>query len=117
MLVDDDPRVLSILEQALTQCGHQVLVADCATEALHLHEVEQGGIDLLITDMKMPEMSGPELARQLRQFRPDLRIVFISGNPSAESQLRDAGFTNYTFVAKPFIPSEFVKRLPRLFES
>ena len=117
LLVDDDLTVLSLLQVALARCGYQVIVASDAAEALQRHEAEQGAIDLLITDMKMPKMSGTELAERLRQRYPELPIVFISGDPGAEDQLRDEGFSNSLFVQKPFVATDLIERLPSVLGS
>ena len=114
LLVDDDLSVVAMLQHALAQAGYQVIVASDAMEALQRHEAERGAVDLLITDLQMPQMSGQELARGLRKQRSDLPILFISGNPDAEAILRAEAFPKSKFLAKPFMPSELLALLPEL---
>src|SRR5712664_2886295 len=84
LLVDDDESILSLLQIALTQLGWQVLAAANGQQALDLHEAQIPALDLLITDLQMPLMNGCELARRLREMRPTLPILFISGDSSSD---------------------------------
>lgn len=114
LLVDDDVSVVTVMQHALSQAGYQVIVASDAMEALRRHEAERGEVDLLITDLQMPEMNGRDLARGLRSKRPELPILFISGNPDAAAHLRTEAFANCHFLPKPFSVSELLDSLPRL---
>lgn len=78
LLVDDDPYILMSLSDLLQDMGHETVTAPDADAALkHL----SGGrsVDVLLTDIKLPTMSGYELAQQARRMRPDLRIIFATG--------------------------------------
>jgi CheY-like chemotaxis protein len=122
LLADDDNAVLSVLQNALTLVGYQVLVAGDGREALALvPKLQLGnegqprdGTNLLITDLQMPHMSGLELARHLLKQRPDMPIIFTSADPGAESLLAAEAFPNYLYLRKPFLPSELVALVPRL---
>jgi CheY-like chemotaxis protein len=82
----------------LESLGYTVLSTMSAVEALRLAREYQGDIDLLITDVIMPEMNGKELAEQIRHLRPDLRILFISGY-TADVIACDQ---SHHFLEKPF---------------
>ena len=113
LLVDDDSVVVASLQQALLQAGYHVLVAADGREALLRHEHGCDAIDLLVTDLQMPNMSGQDLARHLLANHPDLRIVFVSGNPDAQPFPTERDFPNHVFLLKPFLPSELIARLPK----
>ena len=78
LLVEDEEPLRKVVVELLSQLGYNVLSAANAREALRLATDDQQ-VDLLITDVLMPEISGPELARQLQTQRPLLKVIFISG--------------------------------------
>lgn len=79
LVVDDDETVRSALKRALTRLGYKVLLADSGLAALDVMRTESGAIQLLVTDLTMPEMNGTALARCVRAAHPDLPIILISG--------------------------------------
>ncbi len=79
LLVEDDAAVRSLTRRMLASLGHTVSAASSGAEALGLIEVADRLPDLLLTDVRMPGIQGPELARRLRERRPDLPVVFSSG--------------------------------------
>ncbi|MBE0598579.1 MAG: response regulator, partial [Desulfuromonadales bacterium] len=81
--------------------GFTVVVASQAKEAIALL-AQQPKIDLLLTDMVMPELSGPELARQMRQLRPGLKILFMSGHGQFHGGELPAFGPGAGFLQKPF---------------
>ncbi|MBU1055232.1 MAG: PAS domain S-box protein [Proteobacteria bacterium] len=82
LIVDDEPILLSIIENALNPLGYQLLVASTAKEALRINETYDGTIDLLLTDIIMPEINGKDLANMIASVRPGIEVVFMSGYPS-----------------------------------
>ncbi len=78
LLVDDDPEVREIVADILIDYGHRVLAADGGTSALRLLE-DTPEIELMITDVRMPDISGLELAARARRARDGIRIILISG--------------------------------------
>src|SRR5258708_15188495 len=90
LVVDDEPSIQLLVRSVLELLGHQVLAAGDASEALRLSERHAGRIDLLITDMCLPGTSGPEVLEQLLGTRPELRVLYISGNPSDDLILASA---------------------------
>jgi two-component system cell cycle sensor histidine kinase/response regulator CckA len=102
MLAEDEQGVRAFLEMALTRAGHRVIAATSGTNALELGENSEVPIDLLITDVVMPGMSGPEVADRLRQTHPEMRALFLSGYSShaalPERVITDPGM----FLQKPF---------------
>ncbi|MGD1956339.1 MAG: response regulator [Sphingomonadales bacterium] len=100
MLVEDEDAVRTFASRALSKKGYHVIVASSGQEALEL--LEDGlAIDLLITDVVMPQMDGPELVQEVRQKRPDLHVIFISGY--AQDGIGSAGdLDRIDFLPKPF---------------
>jgi CheY-like chemotaxis protein len=78
LIVDDDKEVREIVAEFLSDFGYQVLAAKGGREAIHLME-RNPEVELLITDVRMPDMSGIELADTVAQTRPHVRIILISG--------------------------------------
>ncbi|HSR43428.1 MAG TPA: ATP-binding protein, partial [Longimicrobiales bacterium] len=79
LVVEDEPSVRKIVHQALTRSGYTVVEAESGEEALEVSDRHPGRIDLLLTDVVMPSMRGDELARRLREDRPEIKVFFISG--------------------------------------
>jgi two-component system, cell cycle sensor histidine kinase and response regulator CckA len=107
LLVEDEATVRDLTARALTRAGYRVLPAATPTEACALFAQRGADIDLLLTDVVMPEMHGPALARQLVARRPDLPVLFMSGYSDAIPA--DAAATEKAlFLAKPFTPVDLL---------
>jgi CheY-like chemotaxis protein len=79
LLVEDEASVRALAETILKRLGYNVMVADSGAEALLVWEQRSGAIDVLLTDVIMPHMSGGDLAHKLREMNPHLRVLFMSG--------------------------------------
>jgi PAS domain S-box-containing protein len=110
LLAEDEPAIRTLMTRMLRASGYRVLTAEDGEEALGLAEGHAGPIALLITDVVMPRLGGIETARRLRQLRPGLPVLFMSGYTATaavqEGDLEDAGF-----LAKPFTPEELRERV------
>ncbi len=102
LLVEDEPAVRLVTQRILEFSGYQVRVAESGEQALAMSANELGTIDMLITDVVMPSMSGPELAEQLLTRLPELRILFMSGYNEERVQNRGPFSSKAAFVRKPF---------------
>lgn len=102
LLVEDEDEVRTVLNQILVSKGYRVLQASSGEEALILSRLHRGAVHLLLTDVTMPEMKGPELAQRLRAERPQTRVVFMSGYN--DEQLSDGGPASPICLQKPFSP-------------
>ncbi len=98
LIVDDDARIRDAAAGALSAGGHDVIAAADGAEALEICRT-QPNIELVITDVVMPRLRGPEFVARATQFRPDLRIIYISG--SIGDTPPDA-LGDYPFITKPF---------------
>jgi CheY-like chemotaxis protein len=100
LVVEDEPGVRALAEQALTRHGFRVLTATTAEEALELAASFEGTIHLLLTDVVMPGMKGPELGRRMRALRPALRVLLMSGY-AADVMTKD-DLADGALLSKPF---------------
>jgi len=106
LVVEDEPAILRLTTRMLTAHGYAVIAAGTPAEAIRLAEKHAGEIDLLITDVVMPEMNGRDLAERLQALYPSLRRLFMSGytaNVIAHHGVLDAGVN---FLQKPFTVEE-----------
>ena len=102
LVVEDQGSVRKLLVQSLQICGYEVLEAACGREALEQLAHSGKPVDLLLTDVVMPGMTGPELTERLRAIRPEMKVLWISGY-TADALERSGGGGRETHVlAKPF---------------
>jgi CheY-like chemotaxis protein len=106
LVVEDQPATAQITRILLESWGYRVLEAHSAEEALGLFQRDGEGIHLVLTDIIMPGMNGPQLASELQQLRPELRIVFMSGYPNEQLNQPDAAF-----LPKPFNPASLSRMI------
>jgi two-component system cell cycle sensor histidine kinase/response regulator CckA len=102
LLVEDEDAVRSFAARALGQRGYQVLEATTGAEALELFASHNGEVDLVVSDVVMPEMDGPTLMKHLRSARPDLKIIFISGYAEDAFRRNLSENEEFLFLQKPF---------------
>jgi CheY-like chemotaxis protein len=113
LVVEDDPAMRQYVRRTLRQSGYGVLDADNAGTALLILEQHAGPVHLLVSDVVMSRMSGPQLAARLRTVRPGLPALYISGYPQDRVDGSGTIGPNETFVAKPFGPDEFLRAVRR----
>ncbi len=111
LVVEDETGIRSLLRIALEQSGYHVLEAGTGPEALRIAEEYEGTIDVLLTDVIMPEMSGRTLAEQLGPQRPELHVIFMSGYTDDEIVSHGVLDPGVAFIQKPFSPSEITSRI------
>jgi two-component system cell cycle sensor histidine kinase/response regulator CckA len=114
LLVEDQAPVRILAEEVLLEGGHQVLAAANGVAALELANRHTESIDLLITDVIMPKLSGPELASQLRRSRPGLIVLYMSGYSDQTLLLRRTTEEVTAFLPKPFSPEDLLAEADRL---
>jgi two-component system, cell cycle sensor histidine kinase and response regulator CckA len=108
LLVDDEAGVRELLTKVLKQNGYHVIAADGPQAAIRaMSKREPQSVDVLLTDVLMPEMTGPQLAEKLRQRCPTLRVIFMSGFTAADVD----GLDHVDVLAKPFTPAGLINRL------
>jgi PAS domain S-box-containing protein len=117
LYVEDDHLVRHATQRILARAGYRVLIARDGEEALAVAERHPNQISLLLSDIVMPKLRGPELAARLRSKYPSLRVVFVSGYPGdALPDGPDSAGGTY-FLQKPFTPGTLTAQIRRAIES
>jgi len=109
LVVEDEPVLRELIREVLQQYQYKVIEAGSGVEALKVWDECDGQVDLLLTDMVMPEgMNGRELAAQLKSRKPGLKVIFSSGY-SPEATGRDFGHSDTVFLSKPYVPPQLAR--------
>ncbi len=111
LIVEDEPVVRKLARDVLEECGYRILCASSGPEALRMSDDNPEPIQLLITDVVMPEMSGPELANLLQRSRPQTRVLYMSGYTDDEILCRKGLPENSAFIQKPYTPEQFARKV------
>ena len=111
LLAEDEPVVRDLVREILEQAGYSVIAAVDGREALELSKAHAGGIDLVVTDVVMPGMSGRDLAERLWLSRPEAKVLYISGYTDLD--VFDPGVLDpgSAFLQKPFTAAELAQRV------
>jgi CheY-like chemotaxis protein len=102
LVCEDEASLRVLIDFMLTEDGYRVLLASCPEEALDLAATHSGPIDVVVTDVELPRMSGPELVERLHTLRPALEVLFISGYPADMFPDRPPLPDGSEFLQKPF---------------
>ena len=116
LVVENESAIRTLLQVALRRNGYTVLTAESGREALELVRNHTGAIHLLITDVMMPDMDGPELVRHLSTIRPDTRTLFMSGYMDDTLGERGILATSANFIQKPFSPRTIAQRVREILD-
>jgi PAS domain S-box-containing protein len=111
LLVEDEDGVRELLEEILTSQGYRVLAASRGVEALQISEFVDEDIQVLVTDVVMPHMSGHELAMRLRARRPSLRVLYLSGYTDEAIAHRGIVDVDAAFLQKPFTRAALARKV------
>src|SRR5579872_2505196 len=106
LVVDDQEIVLKIVAEVLEHANFVVLTADCGASAIKLAQETEAVIDLLLSDVNMPGMSGPDLGEILKKARPEMRVMLMSGGADGSLLVLNYG---WAFIQKPFVASKLVQ--------
>jgi PAS domain S-box-containing protein len=117
LIVEDDAALLALTKEILTELGYDVTGAKNGAEALELLEQSGDRLDLLVTDVVMPQMGGRELADQaLRRF-PELRLLFVSGFSGDAPAPIDERTPEHSFLAKPYTPLSLARKVREVLDA
>jgi two-component system, cell cycle sensor histidine kinase and response regulator CckA len=108
LVVEDEEQLLALAKRALSQAGYTVVAFTSPRRALSYYEGSAGSIDLLLSDIVMPEMNGKELSERLRAVRPGLAILYMSGYPADVIAQRGLLEEGTRFIQKPFKPKDLL---------
>ena len=111
LLVEDDERLRTLARNVLRRAGYRVLDAANAGEALLICEQHEGAIDVMVTDVVMPRMSGHQLAIRLRSTRPSMRVLSVSGYTDDTVLHHGVESGQLAFLGKPFTPTALMKKV------
>jgi two-component system cell cycle sensor histidine kinase/response regulator CckA len=117
LLVEDEDAVRAFASRALASRGYKVLEADSGETALKVLEENQGKIDLVLSDVVMPEMDGPTLLKELRKRGVKTRIVFISGYAEDAFEKNLEGQADFAFLPKPFTLKQLAEAVKQAMEA
>ena len=106
LVVDDDEEVLKVVVAILKRANFRVLSANSGPDALKLAEKTDGKIDLLLSDVDMVPMSGPDLGETLKKTRPDMHVMLMSGGAKGNLLVLNYG---WAFMQKPFVAMKLVQ--------
>jgi CheY-like chemotaxis protein len=114
LVVEDDADIRTLLQNYFQRSGYHLLEARNGEEALMIADLHEGSIDLLISDVAMPLMSGPDLVRAMAPLRPEMKVLFISGYPHDFGGLDAFLKRGAHFLQKPFRQNELLLRVKQI---
>lgn len=117
LAVDDDPAVVRLMQAVLERSGFDVVGARGGEEALEEFRRRKGQVDALVSDVFMPAMNGPTLAREITKEKPGLPVLFVSGCLADRDEWSEVEHSARNYLAKPFSPAHLVKSVKRLLAS
>ena len=117
LIAEDEDSVRTLIEEILQTHGYNVLSAANGSEATLMSERHKGPIHLLVTDIIMPQMSGPELARHMTIQRPGMKVLFLSGYANDSILEQNSIVSGGSFLQKPFSPETLTLKIREIIES
>jgi len=117
LVVEDEEAVRELVTRILRKTGYTVLEGRDGLHALEVFEHNRGHIDAVLTDVVMPQMSGPELIRRLMAEQPDLRVLFMSGYTQDEVLANELDQRGTGFIQKPMSPGALTRKLREILDS
>ena len=118
LLVDDEPSVVAIVKKMLIREGYTVVSATAAEEAIQIAQAEGARIDLLLTDIAMPQLNGRELADRLKSLRHGLRVLYTSGfMKEALLKYYSISIAGIPFLQKPFTEEALARKVREVLDA
>ena len=114
LVVDDDEQVRKVVAAILKHAKFRVFLANSGPDALKVAEKTDGRIDLLLSDVDMPQMSGPDLGERLKKTRLDLHVMLMSGGANGNLLVLNYG---WAFIQKPFVAVKLVQMVTDVLHS
>lgn len=117
LVVDDEPDVRKLVGAMLSGYGYKVLTADNGENAIRIFHKSQQPVDLLLTDVVSPGMSGPMVADRLAESNPSLKVLFMSGYDNTQVVQKYVVERGYALLPKPFTMEQLEKKVREVLES
>ena len=114
LVVDDDEGVRKVVAAILRRANFRVLLANSGPDALNVSAEADGKIDLLLSDVDMSRMSGPDLGEALKKTRPDLHVMLMSGGVNGNLLVLNYG---WAYIQKPFVATKLVQMVTEVLHS
>src|SRR5215470_8017366 len=114
LVVDDEPEIRKLVGAMVTQFGYSALTADSGEHALTLYKNRKAPLELLITDVVAPGMSGPMLADKLTALQPDLKVLYISGYDNTNVVQKYVVDKGHALLIKPFNVTDLRDKVAQL---
>jgi two-component system cell cycle sensor histidine kinase/response regulator CckA len=114
LVVDDEPEIRKLVAAMVSQFGHTALTADSGEHAIKVYKNLKAPIELLITDVVQPGMSGPMLADKLSELQPDLKVLYISGYDNTHLVQTYVVERGHALLAKPFTTVQLKSKMQEL---
>lgn len=116
LVVEDEQQILTIIDRILRSQGYQVYTAEHPTHALNLIEQDAFEVDLLLTDMVLPQMNGQELSKRIRQKYPEVRTLYMSGYTASVFDAQANEDEQFALIPKPFKKAELVAKIREILD-
>jgi CheY-like chemotaxis protein/predicted regulator of Ras-like GTPase activity (Roadblock/LC7/MglB family) len=113
LLVDDQRQVTRMLRTSLELSGRSYDIVDVRSAEEALHEMERGPVDLVVTDLRLPEMTGLELIARIRQTHPSMRAILVTGQPTRQVEAQARALGVVAFIPKPVSTTLFLQAVDR----
>ena len=115
LVVEDEGPIRTIITLALEAKGYRLLVAADGADGIQRAQQHAGPIDLVITDVLLPGISGSDVVRELLKSRPDLHVIYLSGYLGNEHELPAGQTGKMRFLSKPFTPRQLLEAVAAVF--
>jgi DNA-binding NtrC family response regulator len=117
LVVDDEPEIRKLVGAMVKQFGYEVITADSGEHAMKLYKNQKGGIEMLITDVVAPGMSGPMLADKLTALQPGLKVLYISGYDNTHVVQSYVVEKGHALLPKPFTMGALETKMKSVLEA
>jgi two-component system, cell cycle sensor histidine kinase and response regulator CckA len=114
LVVDDEPEIRKLVSAMVSQFGYNALTADSGDHALTMYRNLNAPLEMLITDVVAPGMSGPMLAEKLGALQPDLKVLYISGYDNTQVVQKYVVERGHKLLSKPFTMEELKEKMTEL---
>ena len=116
LVIDDEEMLRDVLKEVLEMVGFSALFASSGKEGIQLFEENREHVQLILLDILMPEMSGLETHKAIKEIDPDMKFIFMSGFPDKDALSLQELAGDYVFVKKPFSVKEIISEIKQVLE-